>query len=275
MPSRTSVASENITAAPCAPTWSMQKPATAGWLVTPENASLPRHRTPGHPSLAGGSPRAVARLAIRGCCSACVMIASTMDMEGPTCVPSCRQEGDVGKLGVGGVAPRRPITPLVRSGMVPGGSSRSGCSFPAQAPPPHDLAAGRFGFRLMLRRVRIGTTASGASIAHATPASAQLCSALPSSVGVLRAAVRPLMRCPAKSVTPATHFTVCVIMPGCCEFRPGRRDCGSPRGDVTPQRRHGGWRHGCDQRGYSTPRIPEHLRQPLVDAAARRNSFSA
>ena len=57
---------------------------------------------------------------------------------------------------------------LVAIGIVPGGSRRSGCSF-SQPRLTTITSPPKFGFRLMLRSVRIGTIASGASIATPQP----------------------------------------------------------------------------------------------------------
>ena len=61
-----------------------------------------------------------------------------------------------------GLGARRTIAKL------PGGSSRSGCSF-SQPRLTTITSPPKFGFRLMLRSVRIGTTASGASMATPQP----------------------------------------------------------------------------------------------------------
>ena len=53
-------------------------------------------------------------------------------------------------------------------GMVPGGSRRSGCSF-SQPRLTTITSPPKFGFYEMLRRVRIGIDASGASIATPQP----------------------------------------------------------------------------------------------------------
>ncbi len=53
-------------------------------------------------------------------------------------------------------------------GMLPGGSSRSGCSF-SQPRLTTITSPPKFGLRLMLRSVRIGTMASGASMATPQP----------------------------------------------------------------------------------------------------------
>ena len=53
-------------------------------------------------------------------------------------------------------------------GIVPGGIRRSGCSF-SQPRLTIITSPPKFGFRLMLRTVRIGTIASGASIATPQP----------------------------------------------------------------------------------------------------------
>ena len=55
-----------------------------------------------------------------------------------------------------------------RMAKVPGGSSRSGCSF-SQPRLTTITSPPKFGFFEMLRRVRIGIAASGASIATPQP----------------------------------------------------------------------------------------------------------
>ena len=156
MPSRTSVVSENITLAPARTSKSVQKP-TAGLAVTPEKASLPPHCTPTTSSEAGTVSRRRAFSRVK-CTSACRMMDSTMDMK-PTCASSCRQTTS------------SAVSPLWRtsiSGMLPGGSKRSGCSF-SQPRLTTMTSPPKFGFRLMLRSVRMGTMASGASIATPQP----------------------------------------------------------------------------------------------------------
>ena len=162
MPSRTSVVSENITLAPARTSRSVQKP-TAGLAVTPEKASLPPHCTPTTSSLAGTVSRRRAFSRSR-CCSAWRMIDSTMDMK-PTCASSCRQT--TSSL-LSAVAPTSATLRSSTNGMLPGGNSRSGCSF-SQPRLTTITSPPKFGFRLMLRRVRIGTIASGASIATPQP----------------------------------------------------------------------------------------------------------
>ncbi len=161
MPSRTSVTSENITVAPARTSRSVQKP-TAGLAVTPENASLPPHCTPTTSSLAGTVSRRRA-FSLSRCSSAVVMIESIIDMK-PTCASSCRQT--TSSFG-SSVAPSRPRCAR-RDGELPGGSRRSGCSF-SQPRLTTITSLPKFGFRVMLRRVRIGTIASGASIATPQP----------------------------------------------------------------------------------------------------------
>ena len=154
--SRTSVVSENITLAPARTSRSAQKP-TAGLAVTPEKASLPPHCTPTTSSLAGTVSRRRAFRRSR-CCPACRMIDSTMDMK-PTWASSCRQTTS------------RPASAASRwstTGMLPGGSRRSGCSF-SQPRLTTITSPPKFGLRLMLRSVRIGITASGASMATPQP----------------------------------------------------------------------------------------------------------
>ena len=162
MPSRTSVTSENITVAPARTSRSVQKP-TAGLAVTPENASLPPHCTPTTSSLAGTVSRR--RAFRRSRCSCAVdMIESIIDMK-PTWPSSCRQTTSSSASALA------PTSATLRSSMiaiVPGGSSRSGCSF-SQPRLTTITSPPKFGLRLMLRSVRIGITASGASIATPQP----------------------------------------------------------------------------------------------------------
>ena len=64
-----------------------------------------------------------------------------------------------------------PTSATLRSSaiaIVPGGSSRSGCSF-SQPRLTTITSPPKFGFRLMLRSVRIGISAPGASIATPQP----------------------------------------------------------------------------------------------------------
>ncbi|MDT4828481.1 hypothetical protein FQZ97_618660 [compost metagenome] len=156
MPSRTSVTSENITVAPARTSRSVQKP-TAGLAVTPEKASLPPHCTPTTSSLAGTVSRRRWLRRAR-CASAWRITESIIDMK-PTCASSCRQTTSRSSAG----APRWSVM-----GMVPGGSSRSGCSF-SQPRLTTITSPPKLGLRLMLRRVRIGTMASGASMATPQP----------------------------------------------------------------------------------------------------------
>jgi len=153
MPSRTSVTSENITDAPARTSRSVQKP-TAGLAVKPLKASLPPHCTPTTSSLAGTVSRRRA-LRRRRCCSAWRRMESTMDMK-PTWASSCRQTTSS--------ACSRSST----MGKLPGGSRRSGCSF-SQPRLTTMTSPPKFGFRLRLRTVRMGITASGASMATPQP----------------------------------------------------------------------------------------------------------
>ncbi len=162
MPSRTSVTSLNITVAPARTSRSVQKP-TAGLAVTPLKASLPPHCTPTTSSLAGTVSRRRAFSRSR-CSSAVVMIESIIDMK-PTCWSSCRHT--TSSLG-SAVAPMSATLRSSTSGIDPGGSSRCGCSF-SQPRLTTITSLPKFGFRLMLRSVRIGTLASGASIATPQP----------------------------------------------------------------------------------------------------------
>ena len=162
MPSRTSVTSENITVAPARTSKSVQKP-TAGLAVTPEKASLPPHCTPTTSSLAGTVSRRRAFRRSR-CSSACVMIESIIDMK-PTCASSCRQTTS---SGLSALAPTSATLRSSTSGMLPGGNRRSGCSF-SQPRLITITSPPKLGLRLMLRRVRIGMMASGASMATPQP----------------------------------------------------------------------------------------------------------
>ena len=146
MPSRTSVFSLNITVAPARTSRSVQKP-TAGLAVAPEKASLPPHCTPTTSSLAGTVSRRRAFRRCR-CVSAVARMCSTIDMK-PTCISSCSR------------------TPL-DSGIVPGGSRRSGCSF-SQPRLTSITSPPKFGFSAMWRSVRIGISAPGASMATPQP----------------------------------------------------------------------------------------------------------
>jgi hypothetical protein len=82
-----------------------------------------------------------------------------MDMK-PTCASSCRHTTSSGSSR----APGRRIG----MGMLPGGSSRSGCSF-SQPRLTTITSPPKLGFRLMWRSVRMGITASGASMATPQP----------------------------------------------------------------------------------------------------------
>ena len=162
MPSRTSVTSENITLAPARTSRSVQKP-TAGLAVTPENASLPPHCTPTTSSLAGTVSR---RRAFRRSRCSSAGRHDRVDHRHEADVRFVLQAHDV-ELG-SALAPTSATLRSSTIGIVPGGSRRSGCSFSQPrlttiASPP------KFGFRLMLRSVRIGTSASGASIATPQP----------------------------------------------------------------------------------------------------------
>jgi hypothetical protein len=91
------------------------------------------------------------------------MIESIIDMK-PTCFSSCSTTTSGERAS--GATPG--IVRASDSGIVPGGSSRSGCSFSqprliTMTSPP------KLGLRVMLRSVRIGTIASGASMATPQP----------------------------------------------------------------------------------------------------------
>ena len=162
MPSRTSVVSENMTVAPARTRRSVQKP-TAGLAVTPLKASLPPHCTPTTSSLAGTVSRR-REFSRSRCTRAVAMIASTIDTK-PTCASSCRQTTS------SFASSPVPASAALRSptmAKVPGGSSRSGCSF-SQPRLTTITSLPKFGFSVMLRSVRIGMIASGASMATPQP----------------------------------------------------------------------------------------------------------
>ena len=92
------------------------------------------------------------------------MIESIIDMK-PTCASSCRQT--TSRVG-SSVAPMSATLRSSTIAKLPGGSRRSGCSF-SQPRLTTITSLPKFGFRLMLRSVRIGITASGASIATPQP----------------------------------------------------------------------------------------------------------
>ena len=77
-----------------------------------------------------------------------------MDMK-PTCESSCKHTL---------LSAARPG----RSGMVPGGMRRSGCSF-SQPRLTISSSPPKFGFWLMWRKVRCGISAPGASMATSQP----------------------------------------------------------------------------------------------------------
>ncbi|MNN20363.1 hypothetical protein D3C81_1336410 [compost metagenome] len=151
MPSRTSVTSENITVPPARTSRSVAKP-TAGLAVTPEKASLPPHCTPTTRSDAGQVSRRRAFRRCR-CFSAVVMIESIIDAK-PTCCSSCRQTTSG--------------SPSLWIGMVPALTSRVGCSF-SQPRLTIITSPPKLGFSAILRMVRMGMPASGASIATPQP----------------------------------------------------------------------------------------------------------
>ena len=93
------------------------------------------------------------------------MIESIIELK-PTCAASCRH-----------TTPPLSVAPSAATGIVPGGSRRSGCSF-SQPRLTVITSPPKFGFRLMLRSVRIGMSASGASIATPQP---YVCSKLTTS----------------------------------------------------------------------------------------------
>src|SRR5882757_3886594 len=136
MASRTSVTSENITAAPARTRRSAAKPS-AGLAVTPEKASEPPHCRPMTRSEAGQVSRRRA-LSTASRASAIAMMASTM-APNPSNASSCIR------------------TTLL---SVPSGSSRSGTSF-SQPRPTTMTSPPKFGFSARFCSVRIGTIASG------------------------------------------------------------------------------------------------------------------
>ena len=92
------------------------------------------------------------------------MIESIIDRK-PTCASSCRHTTSSGSSSLA------PMSATLRSSTIanePGGSSRSGCSF-SQPRLTTITSPPKFGFRLMLRSVRIGISAPGASIATPQP----------------------------------------------------------------------------------------------------------
>ncbi len=153
MPSRTSVTSLNITVAPARTSRSVAWP-TAGLAVTPENASLPPHCTPTTRSDAGQVSRWRALRRSR-CTLAWVRMLSIMDMK-PTCLSSCNDT-------TSSVSPRWSAI-----GIEPGGNKRSGCSF-SQPRLSTMTSPPKLGLLAMLRRVRMGMMASGASMATPQP----------------------------------------------------------------------------------------------------------
>ena len=153
--SRTSVFSENMMVPPARTTRSAMWP-TAGLAVTPENASLPPHCTPTTKALAGTVWRRRAFRRARCGFARCTML-SIMDMK-PTCASSCRHT----KSGPASWSRASWI------GKLPGGSRRAGCSF-SQPRLTTITSPPKLGFRLMFRRVRIGISAPGASMATPQP----------------------------------------------------------------------------------------------------------
>ena len=131
--------------------------------VTPLNASLPPHCTPTTSSLAGTVSRRRAFRRFR-CTSAWRTMESTMLMK-PTCASSCRQTTS---SRVSALVPTSATLRSSTSGIEPGGSRRSGCSF-SQPRLTTITSPPKFGLRLMWRSVRMGMTASGASIATPQP----------------------------------------------------------------------------------------------------------
>ena len=92
------------------------------------------------------------------------MIESIIDMK-PTCASSCRHTTSSFASSL------VPTSAALRSSTmakVPGGNSRSGCSF-SQPRLTTITSLPKFGFSVMLRSVRIGMIASGASIATPQP----------------------------------------------------------------------------------------------------------
>ena len=151
---------ENITVAPARTSRSVQKP-TAGLAVTPEKASLPPHCTPTTSSLAGTVSRRRAFRRSR-CTSAWRMIESIIDMK-PTCALVLQAHHvELARRW----RRRRPRCARRRAGCVPGGSSRSGCSF-SQPRLTTITSPPKFGLRLMLRSVRIGIIGVGRVDRHA------------------------------------------------------------------------------------------------------------
>jgi hypothetical protein len=162
MPSRTSVTSLNITVAPARTSRSVQKP-TAGFAVTPLNASLPPHCTPTTSSLAGQVSR---RRSLRRsrCSSAVLMIESIIDMK-PTCFSSCRQT--TSRVG-SSVAPMSATLRSSTIAKLPGRQQALRLQLLAAEADHHHLVAEiRIQADVAERPDRI--TASGASIATPQP----------------------------------------------------------------------------------------------------------
>ena len=153
--SRTSVFSLNMMVAPARTSRSAAKP-TAGLAVTPEKASLPPHCTPTTRALAGRVWRRRALSRSRCGRALCTML-SSMDMN-PTWCSSCRQTVSAGSL----------AEPPLMMGKLPGGNRREGCSF-SQPRLTTMISPPKLGLRLILRNVRIGIMASGASMATPQP----------------------------------------------------------------------------------------------------------
>ena len=92
------------------------------------------------------------------------MIDSIIDMN-PMCASSCRHTTS------SFASSFTPTSATLRSSTIaklPGGSSRSGCSF-SQPRLTTITSLPKFGFNVMLRSVRMGMIASGASIATPQP----------------------------------------------------------------------------------------------------------
>ena len=92
------------------------------------------------------------------------MIESIIDMN-PTCRSSC---STITSRSGSALMPTSDTLRSSTMAKLPGGSSRSGCSF-SQPRLTTITSPPKFGFSEMLRSVRIGTTASGASIATPQP----------------------------------------------------------------------------------------------------------
>ena len=96
------------------------------------------------------------------------MIESIIDWK-PTCASSCSTTtSPFASASTSPMSATSATFAAAAIGIVPGGIRRSGCSF-SQPRLTIITSPPKFGLRLMLRTVRIGTIASGASIATPQP----------------------------------------------------------------------------------------------------------